>query len=162
LTGGRKPPLPSIVVARKITFVRFLTLLLRNLLLSLSSLFRCRKISARFCFSFARSGVENPAAWINLAYAVRRAENIEGAEAILLKACASSLRVLSSGSISSRAWAASSNIPSSRYPPDTSTCLCQLAFKGSEPPRRKTESAFERFSRHLPGCQEMAHGRRGR
>jgi Flp pilus assembly protein TadD len=29
---------------------------------------------------------ENPAAWINLAYAVRRAENIEAAEAILLKA----------------------------------------------------------------------------
>jgi Flp pilus assembly protein TadD len=29
---------------------------------------------------------ENPAAWINLAYAVRRAENIGAAEAILLKA----------------------------------------------------------------------------
>jgi Flp pilus assembly protein TadD len=29
---------------------------------------------------------ENPAAWINLAYAVRRAESIEPAEAILLKA----------------------------------------------------------------------------
>jgi Flp pilus assembly protein TadD len=28
----------------------------------------------------------NPAAWINLAYAVRRAENIQAAEAILLKA----------------------------------------------------------------------------
>jgi len=30
----------------------------------------------------------NPAAWISFAYAVRRAENIEAAEAILLKACA--------------------------------------------------------------------------
>jgi predicted Zn-dependent protease len=29
---------------------------------------------------------ENPAAWINLAYAVRRAENIQESEAILLKA----------------------------------------------------------------------------
>src|SRR6266850_7865319 len=29
----------------------------------------------------------NPGAWINLAYSVRRAERIEQAEAILLKAC---------------------------------------------------------------------------
>jgi len=34
----------------------------------------------------AKTDPDNPSAWINLAYSVRRAENIERAEAILLKA----------------------------------------------------------------------------
>jgi Flp pilus assembly protein TadD len=33
-----------------------------------------------------KAGAENPAAWINLAYAVRRDENLETAEAVLLRA----------------------------------------------------------------------------
>jgi tetratricopeptide (TPR) repeat protein len=45
-------------------------------------------LAAAVASHLVKADPENPAAWINLAYAVRRDENIEAAEAILLKACA--------------------------------------------------------------------------
>ena len=43
-------------------------------------------LAAAVAKHLANTDPENPAAWINLAYAVRRDENIEAAEAVLLKA----------------------------------------------------------------------------
>ena len=43
-------------------------------------------MAAAVASHLVKADPENPAAWINLAYAVRRAENIQAAEAILLKA----------------------------------------------------------------------------
>src|SRR6476620_120156 len=64
-----------------------------------------------------------------------------------------SLRFLSSGAISSGISAASSKIPSSRYPLEARTCLCQSSFKGLETLEDK---------QHLgcyPGDQQKAAGR---
>jgi predicted Zn-dependent protease len=41
-------------------------------------------LAAAVASYLVKTDPENPAAWINLAYAVRRAENIQAAEAVLL------------------------------------------------------------------------------
>jgi Flp pilus assembly protein TadD len=43
-------------------------------------------LAAAVASHLVKTDPQNPAAWINLAYAVRRAENIQAAEAVLLKA----------------------------------------------------------------------------